>query len=178
MNIETRFGNLILDHCQKNSDGLLFNDDVKKAIQVQLPDLLNHITFDNSVWLNSTATKSMVTRYDRQIDNQVKARQLKELQELEANSKKLICCFSPTFLGRTFEVGVSHDEPLSQKTTLQAVIYLIEKSIEDPTVSLRERDYLSSCRYSLLTSRKRQNDTIYIANKLGLKEQDTNDATN
>ncbi|TOB32318.1 hypothetical protein, partial [Vibrio parahaemolyticus] len=110
-------------------------------------------------------------------ENQVKARQLKELQEMEANAKKLFCCFSPTFLGRTFDIGVSHDEPLSQETTLQAVINLIEKSIEDPTVSLRQRDYLSSCRYALLVSRKRQNDTIYIANKLGLKEQDTN-ATN
>ncbi len=177
MNIETRFGILILDHCQKNSDGLLFNDDVKKAIQAQLPDLLNHITFDDSVWVNEAAVKTMVTRYDRQIDNQVKARQLKELQEIETNTKKLICCFSPTFLGRTFDIGISHDEPLLQETTLQAVLNLIEKSIEDPTVSLRERDYLSTCRYSLLTSRKRQNDTIYIANKLGLKEQNTN-ATN
>lgn len=178
MNIETRFGNLILDHCQKNSDGLLFNDDVKKAIQVQLPDLLNHITFEDSLWVKPNSVKSMVTRYENQIDNQVKARQLKELQEMEANAKKLFCCFSPTFLGRTFDVGVSHDEPLSQETTLQAVVNLIEKSIEDPTVSLRQRDYLSSCRYALLVSRKRQNDTIYIANKLGLKEQDTNDATN
>ncbi len=178
MNIETRFGNLILDHCQKNSDGLLFNDDVKKAIQAQLPELMNNITFEHSVWIKPNAVKSMVTRYDRQIDNQVKARQIKELQEIEANSKKLICCFSPTFLGRTFDIGISHDEPLSQETTLQAVISLIEKSIEDPTVSLRERDYLSTCRYSLLTSCKRQNDKIYIANKLGLKEQDTNDETN
>ncbi len=175
MNIETRFGDLILNHCQKNSDGFYFNDDVKKAIQAQLPELMNHITFEDSVWIKPNAVKSMVTRYERQIDNQVKARQLKELQEIEANSKKLICCFSPTFLGRTFDVGISHDEPLLQETTLQAVIKLIEKSIEDPTVSLRERDYLSTCRYSLLTSRKRQNDTIYIANKLGLKEQDTNE---
>lgn len=171
MIIETRLGDLVLNHCQQNQDGFFFNDDVKRAVQAQIPDLLTHITFDDVIWVHPSAVKKVVTAYDKTLDNQVKAKRLKDIEKLDAESKKLICCFSNTFLGKTFDLGISHQTPVNHKTTLKSVLVLLDDAIDNPEISLKERDYLSSCRYMLIASRKAMNASLYVANKLGIKEE-------
>ncbi|GAL16279.1 hypothetical protein JCM19233_7302 [Vibrio astriarenae] len=74
MIIETRLGDLVLNHCQQNQDGFFFNDDVKRAVQAQIPDLLTHITFDDVIWVHPSAVKKVVTAYDKTLDNQSKSK--------------------------------------------------------------------------------------------------------
>lgn len=169
MIFESKFGKVNIEHVQKNADGMYHYLSVLDAIKVQAYELYKFIDIENKAWITKSDVNALVKLPERIAEKKAKETRIKQEQALEIESRRLFVCFSSTFLGTLYETGISSEVAVKEEVTFGSLLGLLEREINSNTLSVRDKDYISVCRYRLLTAKKNKNELVYLANSKGVK---------
>ncbi len=167
MKIETKYGSVLLDHCQKNINGMYLYNDVIQSVMIQAPDLFKKISIVQDIlWISESDILQLARNPEKEQDNIDE--QTRKKYDVALESNKIYCYFNENLLGRMFDTGLTSSLPISNAISFKELINTITKNINKIDLNVQDRDYYSACRMALISSKKQANDTVYLANKKGL----------